>query len=58
MTGIPTNRELTVRFQGGAWVGSGLREGNGPFQGSPECVVFPALSLEPWKMETVCFFEM
>jgi hypothetical protein len=40
MTGIRTNREPTVRFQGGAWVGSGMTEGNGPFQGSPECVVF------------------
>jgi hypothetical protein len=58
MTGIPPNRELTVRFHGAAWVGSGLREGNGPFQGSSECVVFPALSLGTRKMETVCFFEM
>jgi hypothetical protein len=40
-TGIRTNRELTVRSQGGAWVGSGLREGNGPLQGSPESVVQP-----------------
>jgi hypothetical protein len=24
--GIRTNREPTIRFQGGAWVGSGLRE--------------------------------
>jgi hypothetical protein len=27
-TGIRTNREPTVRFQGGAWAGNGLREGN------------------------------
>jgi hypothetical protein len=40
MTGMWTNREPTVSFQGGAWAGCGLREGNGPFQGSPECVVF------------------
>jgi hypothetical protein len=38
--GIWSNREPTFRFQGGAWVGSGLREGNGPFEGSPKCVVF------------------
>jgi hypothetical protein len=36
------NREPRVRFQGGAWVGSGLREENGPFQGSTECIVFAA----------------
>jgi hypothetical protein len=40
MTGMRTNREPTVKLQGGAWVGSGLREGNGPFKGSSECVVF------------------
>jgi hypothetical protein len=40
MTGIRSNREPTVRFQGGACVGSGLREENGPFKGSQECVVF------------------
>jgi hypothetical protein len=34
------NREPTVMFQGGTWVASGLREGNGPFQGSLECTVF------------------
>jgi hypothetical protein len=38
VTRIRTSREPTVRIQGGAWVGSGLREGNGPFQGSLECV--------------------
>jgi hypothetical protein len=32
-TGIRTNREPTVRLQGGACLGSVLREGNGPFQG-------------------------
>jgi hypothetical protein len=36
MTGMRTNREPAVRFQGGAWVGSELREGNSPFRGSPE----------------------
>jgi hypothetical protein len=40
MAGIQTNREPIVRFQGGAWVGSGLREENDPFRGSPECVMF------------------
>jgi hypothetical protein len=39
MTGVRTNREPTVRFQGGAWVGSGLREGNDCFQGSRLWVV-------------------
>jgi hypothetical protein len=38
MTRIRTNREPT--FQRGACLGSGLREENGPFQGSPVCVVF------------------
>jgi hypothetical protein len=40
MTGIRTNREPTVTFQVGVCVGSRLREGYGPFQGSPQCVVF------------------
>jgi hypothetical protein len=40
MTGIRTSREPTVRFQEGVCVGSGMTEGNGPFQGSQECVVF------------------
>jgi hypothetical protein len=35
-TRIWTNRKPTVGFQGGVWIGSGSREGNGPFQGSPK----------------------
>jgi hypothetical protein len=39
-TRIRANREPTVRFQGGTSIGRGLGKGNGPFQGTPQCVVF------------------